>query len=301
MPVQKDGFVFHMFHHRAHSRRHFLAGATALSAVLALPVRFAGAQAASAGGAPEVRFTVSADAIVGPAEIAAGINRVTIENQTGQVGVHCLTLQLPEGATVQTVEDWTKSLSPDDNSPMPDWWLKATMVGNPDWAPDSGVSEGYIDYPAGTYVIMNIFGNQLALASFTVKDGARAAEPAEEVTVESKLMSFTGLDAITAGRHLWKITNTDLVAHEMSFLRVPHASVSVEEIIAMLMAANEFPKLPEGYAVPPGGTGILTPGVSMWLDVDLPAGDYAAVCFAPDGWNGPPHAMMGMIKVFSVT
>lgn len=287
--------------YRPLSRRRFALGASAVAAGLALPVRFAAAQATSTGGdVPEVRFTVTGDAITGPAEITAGINRVTIENQTGQVGVHMITLQLPDGATVQTVEDWVKSLSPEENSPMPGWWLKATMVGNPDWAPDGGVSEGYIDYPAGTYVIMNIFGNQLTLASFTVKEGAKAAEPVAEVTVESKLMSFTGLDGITTGRHLWKITNTDMVAHELSFLSVPNADVTVPEIIDMLMAANEFPKLPAGYAVPPGGTGILTPGAAMWLDVDLPAGHYAAVCFAPDGWNGPPHAMMGMIKTFTV-
>jgi hypothetical protein len=285
---------------RTISRRRLLGRSAALAGglVLARPL-FAGAHSTPAASdtAPDVTFTVTADAIKGPAEIVSGINHVTVENQTGQDGVHSLTMQLPEGVT----NDDLVKLQQSEDAPVPDWWMKATMVGNPDWPVAGGVSEGYIDYPAGNYAIMNIFGSQWT--TFTVKDGAtKAPEPASDIAVETKLMNFTGLDdGIAAGRHLWKVTNTDMVAHEMAFIRVPAATTTVDEIIETLMSSEDLSKLPAGYASMPGGTGIITPGVSMWLSVDLPAGDYAAVCFAPDGWNGPPHALMGMIKVFSVS
>ena len=41
-------------------------------------------------------------------------------------------------------------------------------------------------------------------------------------------------------------------------------------------------------------------GQTMWLPIDLKAGTYAAVCFVTDPSNGKPHAMEGMLKVFTV-
>lgn len=275
-----------------------LAGGLILSRPLLAAAQSTPAASTAASG---VAFTVTADAITGPTEVVSGINRVTVANQTGQEGsVHVLTMQLPEGVTTKTLEDFFASLSPEDDAPPPDWWMKATMVGNPDWPVKDGISAGYIDYPAGNYAIINIFGSQWT--TFTVKDGAaKAPEPASEVAVETKLMNFSGLDdAVPAGHHLWKVTNSDMVAHEMAFMRVPSATTSVQEVIDTLVSSQDLSKLPADYATMPGGTGIITMEVSMWLYVDLPPGDYAAVCFAPDGWTGPPHALMGMIKVFSV-
>lgn len=284
---------------RTFSRRQLLRSGAALTGalVLARPLLAVAAPAQESTAASAVTFTVTGDTIKGPAEVVSGINHVTVENQTGQDGVHVLTMQLPKGVT----KDDIAKLNEQQDAPVPDWWLQATMVGNPDWPVAGGTSEGYIDYPAGTYAIINIFGSQWT--TFTVKDGGtKTSEPASDVAVETKLMNFSGLDTGTPpGRHLWKVTNTDMVAHEMAFMRVPAATTTVDEIIKTLMSSEDLSKLPEGYASMPGGTGIITPGVSMWLYVDLPAGDYAAVCFAPDGWNGPPHAMMGMIRVFSVS
>lgn len=281
-----------------YSRRRILRSGAVLTGgfILAQPLLAKASPAQESIAATDVTFTVTAGAIKGPAELESGINHVTVANQTGQDGVHVLTMLLPKGVS----KDDIAKLNEQEDAPVPDWWLQATMVGNPDWPVAGGTSEGYIDYPAGTYAIMNIFGSQWT--TFTVKDGAaKVSEPASDVAVETKLMNFSGLDdGIPAGRHLWKVTNTDMVAHEMAFLRVPAATTTVDEIIETLMNSEDLSKLPAGYASMPGGTGIITPGVSMWLSVDLPAGDYAAVCFAPDGWNGPPHAMMGMIKVFTV-
>lgn len=282
-----------VFFDRTLSRRRLVLGGATFAGGLALPVRLAAAQATPAsGGAPEVRFTVTKDAVTAPAAVASGINHVFVENKTGQDQLHMLTLQLPKGV----MKDDVAKMQSQQDAPVPDWWLKATMVGNPDWPPAGGVSEGYIDYPAGTYAIMNIFGSQWTTFSVTTA-AANVTPPPSGVEVITQDMSFRGLDdGVAAGRALWKVTNGDPVAHEMAFMQVPGATTTVDEIVTALMKGDT----PPGYKMMPGGTGILTPGVSMWLYVDLTPGDYAAVCFAPDGWNGPPHALMGMIKVFSV-
>jgi plastocyanin len=36
------------------------------------------------------------------------------------------------------------------------------------------------------------------------------------------------------------------------------------------------------------------------MDVDLPAGNYAFICFVPDPTSGAPHAALGMIGALTV-
>jgi hypothetical protein len=38
----------------------------------------------------------------------------------------------------------------------------------------------------------------------------------------------------------------------------------------------------------------------MWLALDLQPGTYVALCFIPDEAPGAPHALLGMIQVFTV-
>ena len=42
-----------------------------------------------------------------------------------------------------------------------------------------------------------------------------------------------------------------------------------------------------------------TGGVA-YLPVDLPAGNYALLCFIPDAKDGKPHLEHGMVKPFTV-
>jgi hypothetical protein len=50
------------------------------------------------------------------------------------------------------------------------------------------------------------------------------------------------------------------------------------------------------FALPGGAqTDVVSPGLSMTLDTDLPKGEYIELCFFPDLMTGVPHAFMGMI------
>lgn len=49
-------------------------------------------------------------------------------------------------------------------------------------------------------------------------------------------------------------------------------------------------------------TGSLSPGHSMTVDYDLPAGQYVVMCFFPDPkMGGMPHALMGMLEMIHLT
>ena len=61
---------------------------------------------------------------------------------------------------------------------------------------------------------------------------------------------------------------------------------------------------PEPSWVLPAGmeTGTLSPGRSMTVDYDLPAGQYVVMCFFPDPkMGGMPHSLMGMLRMITLT
>ncbi|MGF9754725.1 hypothetical protein AAII07_05945 [Microvirga sp. 0TCS3.31] len=61
---------------------------------------------------------------------------------------------------------------------------------------------------------------------------------------------------------------------------------------------------PEPTWILPAGlqTGTLSPGRSMTVDYDLPAGQYVVICYFPDPkMGGMPHALMGMLRMIHLT
>ena len=75
---------------------------------------------------------------------------------------------------------------------------------------------------------------------------------------------------------------------------------TTDQVLSYLQSGEEAP--------PPWGlqagmeTGTLSPGRSMTVDYDLPAGQYAVLCFFPDPkMGGMPHALMGMIEMIHLT
>ena len=50
-----------------------------------------------------------------------------------------------------------------------------------------------------------------------------------------------------------------------------------------------------------GGISGIMPGEHAFIVTDLPAGDYALICFFPDIKDGKPHLAHGMIKTIKVS
>ena len=62
----------------------------------------------------------------------------------------------------------------------------------------------------------------------------------------------------------------------------------------------DFPYQESDFDFNQPGLGALSPGQTSWLALDLAPGTYIALCFVPDRETGVPHALMGMVQVFTV-
>ena len=127
-----------------------------------------------------------------------------------------------------------------------------------------------------------------------------------------------------AGKHTCAITDTGAQLHAMVvFTMAVGVPYSVAELIFLAPPAASPEASPEGMeempaevASPPaesspvaddplpfagiGGVAPMNPGLTNYLEIDLTAGDYFAICFVPDFETGAPHFALGMIMPFTV-
>lgn len=86
-------------------------------------------------------------------------------------------------------------------------------------------------------------------------------------------------------------------SHELQLLRVPAGTTKA----GLLSCFTGGPCTLTAPPIDSGGAGAIAPGSTHWVELHLAPGTYAAVCFVPDIVTGMPHALMGMITVFTVT
>jgi hypothetical protein len=101
------------------------------------------------------------------------------------------------------------------------------------------------------------------------------------------------------GRFLFKNRHSTGVPHFVILQQVAEGTTT-DQVLAYLQSGVETP--------PPWGlqagmeTGSLSPGRSMTVNYDLPAGQYVIMCFFPDpNMGGMPHALMGMLRMIHLT
>ena len=110
-----------------------------------------------------------------------------------------------------------------------------------------------------------------------------------------KDFSISMPSSVAAGKHTLKVTNQGPEAHEFSLIQLAPGKTA-QDVMAFFMQPPAGP--------PPftdaGGMGALAPNTSGWVEVDLTAGNYMALCFVPDPRTGKAHAMLGMLTTFTV-
>ena len=245
--------------------------------------------------AAELTVTLSDTELVFPAEIAAGINHVTFVNDSAG-DAHVLTFRLPDDVDL----DDLLAVLADEEAPMPDYLRDQYFPGIPDYPPVGGSLTGYVRYEVGTYIALNNFGGQIP-AFFDVV-GRPWGVPAPLTTHEIGMVeiSFLGLDEpVAAGDQVLSIVNNGWTWHEILLIGMPEL-ISPDELLEFFLTTEGPADLEAaGYFVV-GASGIISPGTQVWLEVGLEPGAYGALCFAPDDFSGPPHALAGMISTFEV-
>lgn len=84
--------------------------------------------------------------------------------------------------------------------------------------------------------------------------------------------------------------------HELQLASVP-AGTTKEQLLDCLQGKK---CTLSGPPMDAGGAAGLAPGQSQWVELHLKPGTYVAWCFVPDIHTGMPHALMGMLTVFTV-
>lgn len=251
-------------------------------------------------GVPEVTITVTeAGYVAAPASTPAGWTLLTLENRLAAGDTSADLMLVPPGESVEAL----LAGAANPTAPPPPWIYQTTFAGAP-WVPAGATGQALVHLTAGNWEVFS--PTPLAPATLTVTgDDAGAAEPtvATDVALTMQDFAFLGLDDdIPAGLQVWKITNAGPQPHLMTINPLP-AGTTHDQFLAGMMAMMASTPVPGGdeAALPSaaGGCSTLSANESLYLALDLEPGTYGAVCFFPDQASGAPHAMMGMVQVFT--
>jgi hypothetical protein len=276
-------------------------------------------------GLPELRVQITDTAYEGlPAETAAGRYLLTLEVSAAEGGGLNF-MQLPEG---MSFDDFMALLAgppaspeamagtpgaeagPPEGDGTPDWYFQTEMAGGT--AAFGGTAQAIIDLTPGEWVAWAGFPDApqppvgLTVTGEAGATPAAGAEPAADVTVTMFEYDFTLEGTLTAGSHVFAVTNVGAQPHEMFMLRTPEA-VTQEQIAQILeMEMQGGTPAPDGDLpnpeefIPVTGMSPLSTGKTGWIPVTLEAGTYVIICFVPDIESGQPHAYHGMYQVITV-
>jgi hypothetical protein len=242
---------------------------------------------------PEILTVTASDyKFDAPDQIAAGMVTVQLVNR-GPSPHHVQLLRLGEG---KTPADLQAALQKGE---MPMW---ATPAGGPNPSEVGATSEVRMPLRAGQYVMVCFIPDSAGVPHVahgmfrplrvTPAVVAAAATPDTSADVEMTLVDydFKLSGPISPGRHLIRVTNTATQPHE--FLVVQLKPNKSPEDFARWGVRQVGP----APGTPHGGISAVMPGTVAYVPVDLPAGDYALLCFVPDHKDGKSHYKHGMAK-----
>jgi hypothetical protein len=95
---------------------------------------------------------------------------------------------------------------------------------------------------------------------------------------------------LTAGKHTIRVDNGGKQHHEIAIVRLAAGRKPADFVAWGMKPVGPAPGTIHG------GLSGIPPGEHAFIEVDLPAGEYALICFLPDAKDGKPHFEHGMMK-----
>lgn len=267
-------------------------------------------------GFPTATVRLTDDAILAPAEIAAGPTVMIVENEEEGPG-HAFIFRVPDEVT--NAELATTLSGGTIIESTPDWFWTADFLGNADRATTEHPSVALIGMEPGRYVVGDPYRPTTEFAQFNVTGPAlgEVKLPDADLSIELFEMGFSLPDELEGGSQLWEVENTGAMLHEVAIFPVPESATpeQVQEAISAELAVEFGGDAAEARATIDAlgadwvgwsshlvaGIGVLSPQAATLAQVDLESGTYGAVCYIPEPNSGMPHLMLGMTKVFEVT
>jgi hypothetical protein len=118
--------------------------------------------------------------------------------------------------------------------------------------------------------------------------------------LELRDVEFGGLlYPIQAGPSIWQVTNTGTQPRQVVFWLAPY-QISAQEFQEVMTGAPGSGSFDFADLAWVGYAAILSSGQQVWLELDLPAGDYLVVSYVLDPETQTPAFALGMVEPFTV-
>lgn len=255
-------------------------------------------------GLPEINLVATDSDVAGvPTELAAGRYLVLLDNQTADQQVGAVFLAAPAGTSDEDALDGILGQG------LPAWFYDATWAGG--LYVDAGQTDAvvvelaagdwWVDIDRGTAT--EVQPDDSATKLRVTGDVPRAGDIEGAISVDLTEYSFAMPESLAAGPQIWQIANTGAQPHFLDLQGLPDGTTNDQVMELLGFVFTGTPAAPalgledtrDLYATPN-----LSPGQTTWIEIDLAPGTYAVACFVPDQANQAPHAMLGMIQVFTV-
>jgi len=295
------------------TRRTAVAGALAGAAVLCLhkpgvfaqeatPATTSGSAAPAIPGYPMLNVSVTDSAIeVSVNPIPAGYVVLNVTNNSkDETGAGIL--GPGEGQTMDELMA-AAATPPADPEGFPPFLYDATILGGPGSLQPGQSAQALVNVPAGDWVVFPEGSQQPAPIRAVESPDSNTTAPATALTLTLGDFYFGGLDSVSTGSQIWEVTNEGTQPHMVDIAKVPEGT-TIDQIMATIMTIDAG--TPTAGALTMDqiqdlsyGVLLLSKGQTMYLPLTLEAGTYAVLCFVTDPATGQPHAMEGMINVFT--
>jgi len=171
-----------------------------------------------------------------------------------------------------------------------------TLLGGLDVAAGkTGHGTVVVPQMSGTTIVVNDSGNlpkQKTVLTVGAPVGPQTL-PAADAKVVAKTSKRFGGDDVLPANGVIRFKNLSTESPHFLYLQHVKEGTTRKQVIDGLQS----PGKPDWALNGSAGTDALNHDRAMNLSVNLPAGEYALMCFFPDPKDGTPHAFMGMVKI----
>ncbi len=238
----------------------------------------------------ELTITASDFSYAAPEETPAGLTTIRLVNQ-GPSMHHVQLVRLADG---KRLDDLLAALK---GEAFPEW---ATVAGGPAPPEVGKVSTGIQMLEPGTYALLcfipspdgmpHVMKGMSRELRVVGPSPAASKEPEADAVVKLVDYDFELSAPLTPGRSVLRVENAGPQPHEIAIVRL-NPGTTPEQIAAWGMKQEG----PMPGTIHGGVSGIM-PGTHVFVELDLPPGDYGLLCFLPDAKDGKPHFVHGMAK-----
>lgn len=245
-----------------------------------------------------VAITATDFAFTAPDSMPAGLVTLRLLN-TGKEPHQAVVMRLDSGHTMADLQ----TAVADPNMKVPGWLgfpigVSVIIPG------DSGNATAVL--PPGHYVMgcfitgadgtPHIMKGMVHPFEVVASNATPAAEPATDLTITEKDYTFEISAPVTAGTHTIRVVNAGPQVHEIALEQLAPGK-SAADYLAWVQGGMKG----MGPSKPMGGVTGPDVGGHQTFTASFTPGNYILVCFVPDGGDGKPHLLHGMIKEFTVS